>query len=117
MPFRSTLKKAFSGRKSGDDSPSGVSTPKIPGVEYYKPGKVPPSKYRGKWDQEHQDRLQSYSFSDAFGKRSGSIPSLYSPTGTKAQSRRSSYFNQGAKSDHVDMAEGKLEAEERVTHR
>jgi hypothetical protein len=99
MGVREKMKKAFGGKKSGDNSPSETGTPKIPGVEYYKPSQVPKSKYRGKWDQGHQDKLHAFSFAAAFKTRRDSGHSIYSPSGRKAQSRRPSYFSKKSKSD------------------
>ena len=99
MGVREKMKKAFGGKKSGDNSPSDDGTPKIPGVEYYKPGEIPKSKYRGKWDQDHQDKLHAFSFAAAFRSRRGSEYSSYSPSGMKAQSRRASHFSKISKSD------------------
>jgi hypothetical protein len=99
MGVREKMKKAFGGRKSGGNSPSDAGTPKIPGVEYYKPGQVPKSKYRGKWDQDHQDKLHAFSFAAAFKSRRGSGHSIYSPSGRKAQSRRASSFSKQSRSD------------------
>src|ERR1700728_2448646 len=104
MGVREKMKKAFGGKKSGDNSPNDAGTPGIPGVEYYKPGQVPKSKYRGKWDQDHQDKLHAFSFAAAFRSRKGSGHSLYSPSGRKAQSRRASYFSKKSKSDADDAS-------------
>ena len=104
MGVRSKMKKAFGGKKSGDNSPGDTGTPKIPGIQYYKPGEVPKSKYRGKWDQDHQDTLHAFSFAAAFRSRRGSGYSNYSPAGTKAQSRRASYFSRKSKSDVDDKS-------------
>ena len=104
MGVREKMKKAFGGKKSGDNSPSDIGTPRIPGVEYYKPGEIPKSKYRGKWDQDHQDKLHAFSFAAAFRSRRGSGYSNYSPSGTKAQSRRASYFSRKSKSDVDDKS-------------
>lgn len=104
MGVRSKMKKAFGGKKSGDNSPDDTGTPKIPGIQYYKPGEVPKSKYRGKWDQGHQDTLHAFSFAAAFRSRRGSGYSNYSPAGTKAQSRRASYFSRKSKSDVDDKS-------------
>jgi hypothetical protein len=104
MGVRAKMKKAFGGRKSGENSPSDAGTPKIPGVEYYKPGEVPRSKYRGKWDQEHQDKLHAFSFAAAFRSRRGSGYSSYSPSGSKAQSRRASHISKKSRSDVDDKS-------------
>jgi hypothetical protein len=102
MGVREKMKKAFGGKKSGESSPSDAGTPKIPGVEYYKPGQIPRSKYRGKWDQQHQDKLHAFSFAAAFRSRRGSEYSSYSPSGLKAQSRRASHISRKSKSEVDD---------------
>jgi hypothetical protein len=104
MGVREKMKKAFGGKKSGDNSPSDAGTPRIPGVEYYKPGEIPSSKYRGKWDQAHQDKLHAFSFAAAFRSRRGSGYSSYSPSGLKAQSRRASHISRKSKSDVDDKS-------------
>src|SRR3954469_17807120 len=104
MGVREKMKRAFGGKKSGDSSPSDAETPKIPGVESYKPGELPRSKYRGKWDQDHQDKLHAFSFAAAFRSRRGSGHSIYSPSGRKAQSRRASCFSKKSKSDVDDTS-------------
>jgi hypothetical protein len=101
MPFREKVKKAFGGKKNSGDSPSssGSNSPrKRTDIEYYKPGQIPSSKYRGPWNQKHQDKLQAFSFEDATQNRKGSIPSVYSPRGTNAQSRRSSWVSRARSS-------------------
>lgn len=103
MGFRAKMKRTFTGsNKSGDNSPTDPSTPKIPGVEYYKPHEIPRSKYRGNGDKAHQERLHAFSFADAFKSRRHSGTSSYSPTGTKAQSRRASYFSKSSLKSEVD---------------
>ncbi|KAF7510970.1 hypothetical protein GJ744_005516 [Endocarpon pusillum] len=92
MTFRAKVRKALKGNKSsGDDSSS--SAPKRTDIEYYKPGEIPRSKYRGPWDQKHQDHLHAFSFKDALRDRRNSIPASCSPRGTPAQSRRSSWVS------------------------
>jgi hypothetical protein len=109
MPFRAKVRKAFGGKKNGDASPSSGSSspPKRTDIEYYKPGEIPRSKYRGPWNQTHQDKLQAFSFDGAGRDRKGSIPSAYSPRGTHAQSRRSSWVSRArsslsGRSEHGD---------------
>ena len=91
MQFRARMKKAF-GRNSESRSPSEASTTQsgLP-IQYYKPGEVPRSKYRGPWNQEHQDKLHSFNFS--FGRKTSFQGSEYSPAQTRAQSRRSSWIS------------------------
>src|SRR5271169_6567529 len=94
MSFRAKLKKTFGGKRSGENTLSGDSTPRRSDIEYYKPHEIPKSKYRGHFDPEHQEKLHSFSFADAFGRRASSIMSgAFSPGGTKAQSRRGSWMS------------------------
>ena len=105
MGVRSKMKKAFGGKKSGDNSPTDVGTPPIPGVQYYKPGEIPKSKYRGgTLDQGSQDKLLAFSFAAAFRSRRGSGYSNYSPAGTKSQSPRASYAGRELKSGVGDQS-------------
>jgi len=85
MPFREKWKKAFGGGSTKESA--AYMEGKDPKVPVYKPGETPPSKYRGPWNQQHQDNLQSFSFSNAFGRRKSSQgASDYSPTATRRQS-------------------------------
>ena len=102
MGVRQKMKRAFTGKKPGDNSPSDTGTPKIPGIEYYKPKEVPKSKYRGNGDQAHQDKLNAFSFAEAFKFRRSADYSNYSPTGTRSQSRRASYISRRSKMSDVD---------------
>ena len=102
MGVRQKMKRALTGKKSGENSPSDTGTPKIPGIEYYKPGQIPKSKYRGNGDQAHQDKLNAFSFAEAFKFRRSSGYSNYSPTGTRSQSRRASYFSRKSMMSDVD---------------
>ena len=106
MAIREKLRKTFRKKDSGSSS-SGGSTPSTGSsdihytgrtdIEYYKPHEIPKSKYKGKVDPEHRERLESYSFADAFNtvkrKSSQALSGIMSPGGTKAQSRRPSYVS------------------------
>ena len=108
MPFRATMKKAFGGgKKSEEDFHGDLGSRKSTRFEQCKPGEVPASKYSGKWDQEHQAKLMAFSFTNAFGRK-GSTPSAYSPAGTKAQSRRSSWVSR-RKNSEKDIRSIRLE--------
>lgn len=98
MGFRDRVKKTFK-KKDGSASVSGGSTPSTGSeihytgrtdIQYYKPNEIPKSKYRGKVDPEHKERLESYSFADAFTavrrKSSQALSGIMSP----GQSRRPS---------------------------
>ena len=90
MGLRDRLKKIKN--RSGSNTPSGNSTPKI---EYYKPGEEPKPKYRGKIDKEHSDKLQAFTFSDAWNRRKSNFSDGHgtmSPGGTMAQSRATSFI-------------------------
>ena len=89
MPFRARFKKAF-GRSGSGSSSSDNTTPSGLPIEFYKPGEIPRSKYRGPWNQAHQDKLSSFQFS--FGRRASFQGSDYSPAQSRAQSRRSSWI-------------------------
>ena len=102
MGIRSKLSKKFGSKKTGSDSsnPSdGTSPPHRKDIEYYKWSEIPKSKYRGKVDKAHQEKLDSYSLGDAFqnvGRRaSQALSGTFSPGGTKAQSRRGSWRMSG----------------------
>lgn len=109
MGFRDRVKKTFK-KKEGSMSGSGGSTPSTGSeshytgrtdIEYYKPHEIPKSKYRGKVDPEHKERLESYSFADAFNqvrrKSSQALSGIMSPGGTKSQSRRPSAMSHMSK--------------------
>ena len=74
-------------KKSKKDYPENV----------YKPGEtMPRPKYRGPWNQAHQDKLSAFSFGDAWKKRKSSAgtnksgprgDSEYSPMGSRLPSR------------------------------
>nr|POE85189.1 hypothetical protein CFP56_67347 [Quercus suber] len=63
----------------------------------YKPGEVMPRpKYRAIPKKEHKDKLEAFSFAEAWRRKS--FQSQYSPMGTRAPSRRNSVFSLGRKS-------------------
>lgn len=104
MPFRARLKRAFGGGDSADDyDPSNPLThgsskkakKNLPD-NVYKPGEaMPRPKYRGPWNQAHQDKLSAFSFGDSWSRRKSSTPPIkpkrrnseYSPMGSKLPSR------------------------------
>jgi len=105
MALRERLRKTFSyKKKNGSDgsTPSGGTSGKRSDIEYYKPHEIPKSKYRGKVDPEHQERLESYSLGDAFAsirrRTSQALSGTFSPGGTQAQSRRASWVSRGRSS-------------------
>lgn len=105
MAIRDRLKKTFGGKKKDGSNSSGSSSVSSEptyytgrkDIEYYKPHEIPKSKYRGRVDPEHKERLESYSFGDAFAqvrrKSSQALSGIMSPGGTKSQSRRQSYMS------------------------
>lgn len=125
MPFRAKLKKAFGGGRSssksstpsgdGSHTPNGHHTHRTD-VEYYKPGEIPRSKYRGPWNKEHQEKLHSFSFN--FGGRQSSLggSSDWSPTASRAQSRRSSWISGRRPSTSGKSGKGR-KSSERARHR
>ena len=101
MPFRSKLKRALGGGGSGASDTSSLSKtdskaskkdkPKLPD-NVYKPGEpMPRPKYRGPWNQAHQDKLSAFRFGSISGmagrRRSSAQASDYSPMGSKLPSR------------------------------
>ena len=123
MGIRSKLSKKFGSKKTGSDSsnPSdGTSTPHRKDIEYYKWSEIPKSKYRGKVDKAHQEKLDSYSLGDAFqnvGRRaSQALSGTFSPGGTKAQSRRGSWMSRRMSGLSTPSRRGSL-AEERDVRR
>lgn len=108
MGLRDRVRKTF---KKKDGSSSGGSTPSTSSdpihytgrtdIEYYKPNEIPKSKYKGRVDPEHKEKLDSYSFGDAFQtvrrKSSQALSGIMSPGGTKSQSRRPSYMSHMSK--------------------
>ena len=107
MPFRAKMKRAF-GRDSPEEGSDQAQTngkvsdkkkkkQKLPD-NVYKPGEVMPRpKYRGPYDKEHQDKLTSFNFANAFTRRKSDY-SEYSPMGSKLPSRRGSFLGIGRKS-------------------
>lgn len=95
------MKRAF-GRSISEDGSNLTQTdskastkktkkPKTPN-NVYKPGEVmPKQKYRGPVNKEHKEKLDAFSFGNAFRRRN-SDQSQYSPMGSRLPSRRSSLF-------------------------
>ena len=57
---------------------------------------MPKPKYRAPPKKEHKEKLEAFSFSDAWRKKS--FQSSYSPMGTRSSSRRTSTFSVNRKS-------------------
>ena len=114
MPIRERLKRVLR-RSSTASSQSDTKKPpqepnnRLPGLEYYKPGEIPRSKYRGPWNQKHQDHLKAFSFTDAWNRRR-SGQSQYSPHGSRMPSRAPSRVpsRTGSTDDGVLSRKGSL---------
>lgn len=66
----------------------------------YKPGEpMPRPKYRGPYNQAHQDKLSAFSFGDAWKRRrsGGTVGSEMSPMGSRIMSRRNSVWSKKSK--------------------
>ena len=113
------MKRAF-GKSISEDGPNLTQTdskasakkvkkPKTPN-NVYKPGEVmPKQKYRGPVNKEHKEKLDAFSFGNAFRRRN-SDHSQYSPMGSRLPSRRGSLFSRKSlglgsrQPSHVDEA-------------
>lgn len=100
MPFREKAKRFFKPRSRGD-SLSKASTTESEAQSWpsnvYKPGEpMPRPKYRAPPKKEHKEKLEAFSFADAWRRKS--YQSTYSPMGTRAPSRRTSFMSLGRKS-------------------
>ena len=110
MPFREKMRKAL-GRSNDDSSDAVTATTakdtksKRPKKEklpdnVYKPGEpMPRPKYRGPYNQAHQDKLSAFSFGAAWKKRrsTNTVGSEMSPMGSRAMSRRNSAWSKRSK--------------------
>ncbi|WPH03291.1 Hypothetical protein R9X50_00616800 [Acrodontium crateriforme] len=88
MPFRARAKALFRSKK---DSDSSSSSDRKESSIYYKPHEMPRPKYRNPPAKEHKEKLESFSFADAWRRKS--FQSQYSPMGTRAPSRRNSFMS------------------------
>ncbi|TKA81024.1 hypothetical protein B0A55_02486 [Friedmanniomyces simplex] len=96
MPFREKAKAIFRRKNSGADSLSKTSSSNSSRERWpsnvYKPGEtMPRPKYRKPPTKEHKEKLEAFSFGDAWKRKS--YQSNYSPMGTRAPSRRNSLFS------------------------
>lgn len=93
MPFREKMKRAFGRSPSTSDGSELAKTSskgsKKDQENIYKPGEMPKPKYRGPYNQAHQDKLSAFSFGGAWARRK-SDQSQYSPMGSRLPSRRGS---------------------------
>lgn len=68
----------------------------------YKPGEpMPRPKYRAPPKKEHKERLESFTFAEAWRRKS--FQSQYSPMGTRAPSRRNSSRQQSRRSSWISL--------------
>jgi hypothetical protein len=116
MAIRERLKKTFS-RNSASGAGSEDSSNTESNV--YKPGeKMPQSKYRRPVAKEHKDKLEAFSFANAWRRKSNG--STYSPMGSRMASRKNSAEPQAGRrsrsfvkqvsegaNDESDVANGK----------
>ncbi|KAL4932028.1 uncharacterized protein BDV17DRAFT_279731 [Aspergillus undulatus] len=58
MSLRERIRKVF-GRRKPQESESGIK------IVYYRRGEIPPSKFKGPFDKDHQKRLAAWSFEEA----------------------------------------------------
>ncbi|KAJ5156804.1 hypothetical protein N7492_009607 [Penicillium capsulatum] len=75
MPFRERVKRVF--HRSSNSADHGR-----PKVEYYRRHEVPPSKFRGPVDKNHQKQLAAWSFDRAMVERRRSFDLALSPCAT-----------------------------------
>ncbi|KAF2769415.1 hypothetical protein EJ03DRAFT_96799 [Teratosphaeria nubilosa] len=102
MPFRERAKKLFKSKNRGSDSDSlskssskNSSRDRWPS-NVYKPGEpMPRPKYRKPPTKEHKEHLESFSFAEAWRRKS--FQSQYSPMGTRLPSRRNSFLSMGSR--------------------
>ena len=110
MPLREKAKSLFRTKTRGDSlsktSTNDSERDRQPS-NIYKPHEMPRPKYRQPVKKEHKDKLEAFSFSDAWRKKS--FQSSYSPMGTRAPSRRNSMFSLGRKSVGSKSVAGKSE--------
>jgi len=86
------MKRAFGNSSSDPSKPKKQKPP----ANVYKPGEeMPNPKYRGPYNQAHQDKLSAFSFGDAWKRRKSATSEIshgpqgsdYSPMGSKLHSR------------------------------
>lgn len=95
MNFKDKFKKVFHRNSNGHSSSKSNSNSKSKSngngsrngikIEYYKRGEIPPSKFRGPFDPEHQKRLAAWSFEAAQAERPRALDPPLSPCTTLSQ--------------------------------
>ncbi|KAI9701205.1 MAG: hypothetical protein M1836_001874 [Candelina mexicana] len=88
MPFREKMRKAL-GRDPSNSEGGSTATKTRSNSDVYKPGEVPPSKYRSPYNKPHQDKLKAFSFGDTFSRRKSDQTEI-SPMGSRMSSRKNS---------------------------
>ncbi|KAL2814556.1 hypothetical protein BDW59DRAFT_154279 [Aspergillus cavernicola] len=78
MSFREKVRKVFQRHKPKASTASGAGIK----IEYYRRGEIPPSKFKGPFDKEHQRRLAAWSFQEAQADRPRSLDLSLSPCTT-----------------------------------
>lgn len=96
MPLREKAKNFFKRRTSQSDSLSKTSSKESSRDRWpsnvYKPGEsMPKPKYRRPPEKAHKDKLDSFSFGEAWRRKS--FQSQHSPMGTRLPSRRNSFLD------------------------
>ncbi len=82
----------------------------------YKPGEaMPRPKYRGPYNQAHQEKLSAFSFGDMWNRRRSSANSDISPMGSRTMSRRSSTWSRKSKLGNRQNSGGFADVEEAET--
>lgn len=101
--LRSRIRRAFTGEEGHgplSKIKSRTSKSTQPESDYYQPGeKMPPLKYRRPVAPEHKAKLEAFSFSNAWRRRSHH--SIYSPMGSRMPSRKSSFRSRRSRSRSI----------------
>lgn len=82
MTLRDRVKRVFHRSNSNSSSNGNGNGNGKPKVEYYRRHEVPPSKFKGPFDKEHQKRLAAWSFERAMVDRPRSLDLDLSPCAT-----------------------------------
>jgi hypothetical protein len=103
MPLRTRIRRAFTRGSSDEnalkktDSKSSKRASKNFDSNVYQPGeKMPPLKYRRPVAPEHKEKLEAFTWSKAWRRKSQQ--SIYSPMGSRMPSRKTSYSTLGRRS-------------------
>jgi hypothetical protein len=83
MNFKDKFRKVFhrnsNGHSKSKSNGNGNGNGNVIKIEYYKRGEIPPSKFRGPFDPEHQKRLAAWSFEAAQAERPRALDTPLSP--------------------------------------